>query len=77
MTNIQKRGRDYESQLDEEYLQKLQDAYFQFMREQKELCFVVLDVSNLDFVKHNTHYESIKNKIFNHNYQKGINHVIF
>ena len=75
--NIKNRGRDYEQSLDEEYLQKIQNGYFQFMKEQNEMRIVVLDANKLDFVNKNTDYETIKYHLFNKNYNKGLNHVAF
>ncbi len=75
--NIRKRGREYEKELDEDYLNKLQNAYFQFMREQKEMRIVILDVTNMDFMRHDSDYETIKHQIFNKKYNKGLNQIAF
>jgi deoxyadenosine/deoxycytidine kinase len=77
LENIKKRGRDYELDLDEAYLNELQNAYFQFMREQKEMRIVVLDVTNMDFIKYSSDYKAIKEHIFNKEYNKGLNQIAF
>jgi deoxyadenosine/deoxycytidine kinase len=75
MKNIEKRGRDYEQSLDENYLQRIQDAYFEFMRKQNEFPIVIIDANKLDFITKQSDYEAVKHYIFKQKYQKGINHV--
>ena len=77
LKNIKNRGREYENNLNEDYLQKIQDGYFQFMKEQNEMRIVLIDTSKLDFIKYDTDYEYIKHHIFEKEYKKGINHVVF
>jgi deoxyadenosine/deoxycytidine kinase len=59
MDNIKKRGRDYEQQMDPNYLLKIQQAYFDFFRTVKDIPIVVLDVQSIDFVQNPEHYQSI------------------
>ena len=48
--NIKKRGRDFESNIPSEYLQKIQDSYFQYLNQQPTMRILLLDTNNLDFV---------------------------
>jgi len=74
--NIKKRGRDYEQDISEEYLEKLQNGYFDFFRKQEDMAFLIIDINKLDFVENQVDYEKIKNVIFMKNYEKGIHREI-
>ena len=74
--NIEKRGRVYEKTITEEYLQKIQDSYFRFFRQNRENRYLVIDVNGIDFVEHEKHYNMITDAIFNHDYPVGINTLI-
>lgn len=76
LRNIQKRGRDYETEIKEEYLGKIQDGYFEFMRSRNDITFVVLDMNNIDFVSNPLDYKKVKNAIFEAEYGPGMNTVI-
>lgn len=75
--NIRKRGRSYEQEIDENYLKKVQDAYFKFLKEHPDLKSVVIDINQVDFVADNSSYQSIKSIIFEKSHQKGINQYGF
>lgn len=77
MENIQKRGRSYEQDIQKDYLKKLQDEYFHFLKQQQNMKILLLDVSNLDFINKSIDYKKITNSVFNYNYKPGINRVIF
>jgi deoxyadenosine/deoxycytidine kinase len=47
--NIKKRGRPYEQNISNEYLEKIQAAYFDFIRQLPEQRVLVIDVNNNDF----------------------------
>ena len=49
LENIKKRGRSYEQKMDPEYLQRIQQAYFDYFRTVSDIPIVVLDVQNIDF----------------------------
>jgi len=57
--NISQRGRSYESGITADYLQRIQDTYFEFFRTQQQLCILVIDVSQIDFVNSEKDYERI------------------
>ncbi|NQX91077.1 MAG: deoxynucleoside kinase, partial [Flavobacteriales bacterium] len=48
--NIKKRGREYEQNIQDKYLQKIQKSYFSFIKQQRKLRTVVIDTSGVDFV---------------------------
>lgn len=69
--NIKKRGRDYEQNISDSYLQDIQQKYFDYLRKQHDFPVLVLDVSNIDFVLDLDVYESIKS-LLRFSYEKGV-----
>lgn len=76
LKNIEKRGRSYEKGISVGYLQKIQDSYFSFFRQNPDNKYVVIDVNNLDFVADESHYHKIIENIFEKDYPAGLNKVI-
>jgi len=75
--NIKRRGRDYEKNIKPEYLEKIQNGYFEYMKQhQDEYKFLVIDTNKIDFVKNKEDYKKITEVIFGENYETGINRVI-
>ncbi len=56
LSNIKKRGRSYEQEIPSEYLEKINQGYFDFIKTHPELNILVLDVSDRDFVKNQSDY---------------------
>ncbi|WP_299338414.1 2-amino-4-hydroxy-6-hydroxymethyldihydropteridine diphosphokinase [uncultured Psychroserpens sp.] len=54
--NIKKRGRDYEQNIDDEYLEKINSGYLDFLKKQTELNVKIIDISDKDFVNHRADY---------------------
>ncbi|MBS3806930.1 MAG: deoxynucleoside kinase [Bacteroidales bacterium] len=75
--NIQQRGRDYEQDLQTDYLKQLEKEYFNYMKRQTDMPIVVLDMNNIDFVEKMPDYERVKDAIFNKEHLLGINRYIF
>lgn len=76
LANIKKRGREYEQSITAEYLQKIQDSYFSFFRQNPDNKYLIIDVNNMDFVTDEEHYKKILETIFSRNHNQGINTVI-
>ncbi len=76
MSNIEKRGRDYEKSITREYLQKIQDSYFSFFKQNPDNKYLVIDINDIDFVANETHYSGIIETIFSKEYPVGLNKVI-
>lgn len=72
--NIANRGRSYEQQITNEYLQHVSDAYFQYMQANQHLRILVIDCSGLDFVNNEDHYLNIR-ALLCKEYTPGIHHV--
>jgi len=54
--NITKRGRDYEQNIDDEYLEKINSGYLDFLKNQTELNVKIIDISDRDFVNNRDDY---------------------
>ncbi len=73
--NIKKRGREFEQNIAPQYLEKVQQNYFDYIRQQQQQRTLIIDVNNIDFVSNPEHYETILNAI-NKAYPVGINRLI-
>lgn len=67
LENIKKRGRDYEQNIDASYLEKIHDGYRNFIKTEQNLNTLIIDVSELDFVKNPGDYQKILKEILNKN----------
>ncbi len=76
LNNIKKRGRDYEQSITLEYLQKIQDSYFTFFKQNPANKYLILDINDIDFVADEDHYNKIIEIIFSNEYNFGLNKVI-
>ncbi|MDT0558541.1 2-amino-4-hydroxy-6-hydroxymethyldihydropteridine diphosphokinase [Ichthyenterobacterium sp. W332] len=54
--NIKKRGRSYEKHIEDDYLDKINAGYLEFLKEQTELNVKIIDISDKDFVKNREDY---------------------
>lgn len=57
--NIRKRGRSYEQEIEDVYLQKIQQGYFDFIKQQQEMRVLVIDTNNVDFVNNEGDYQCL------------------
>jgi len=76
LQNIERRGRNYEKSITKEYLQKIQDSYFSFFKQNPENKYLVIDVNDIDFVADERHYTKVIDTIFFDDYPVGVNKVI-
>lgn len=76
LANIAGRGRSYEKSITREYLQRIQDSYFTYFRQNPENRYLVIDASNLDFVNREDHFLRITDLIFGKEFSSGLNVVI-
>lgn len=63
LRNIKKRGRSYEQQIPPEYLDSINLGYLDFVKQQKDLNVLVIDVSDKDFVENQEDYIDILHQI--------------
>lgn len=73
--NIRMRGRSYEQNIENEYLEKIQSGYLDFIRQQQKMRILMLDINNVDFVKNKEDYKRIISLI-DQDYDFGIHRVI-
>jgi deoxyadenosine/deoxycytidine kinase len=73
LQNIALRGREYEKTITADYLIGIQESYFNFFRQNPENRYLVLDMSNIDFVSRHEDYERIRETIFATPVAQGIN----
>jgi deoxyguanosine kinase len=76
LQNIERRGRSYEKSITKEYLQKIQDSYFLFFKQNPENKYLVIDLNAIDFVANQNDYSRIIDTIFFDDYPVGLNMVI-
>ena len=75
-SNIRMRGRPYEQEITDEYLDKIQSGYFDFIRHQHNLKILILDTNKLDFVKYESDYKRII-EVLKKDYTPGIHRITF
>ena len=71
LENIKKRGRDYEQNIEADYLQKIHDGYHNFIKTEQHLNTLIIDVSELDFVNNHKDYKQILKTISLHTSSKA------
>ena len=65
LENIKNRGRDFEQEIEANYLQKINEGYMEFIRNQYNDKTKIIDISEMDFVNNRKHYLSVLNEIIN------------
>lgn len=63
LANIKKRGRNYEQEIPAAYLDKINRGYLDYIKSQTDLNVLVVDISDLDFIKKQNDYVYLLNKI--------------
>jgi len=61
--NIKKRGRDYEQNIEDDYLEKINAGYLEFLKNQTEIKVKIIDISDVDFIKNRADYLWVLNQI--------------
>lgn len=74
MDNIRKRGRDYEQNIQPEYLEGIQNAYMDFFKLQQQSVVVLLNTTNLNFVDLKKDYGFVT-EILNTEFKAGLHYV--
>ena len=63
LLNIKKRGRDYEQEIPAEYLEKINQGYLDYIKQQQDLNVLIIDVSDRDFVQNHEDYIFVLDEI--------------
>ncbi|WP_298532814.1 2-amino-4-hydroxy-6-hydroxymethyldihydropteridine diphosphokinase [uncultured Algibacter sp.] len=61
--NIKKRGRDYEQNITDDYLERINSGYLDFLKTQKDFNVKIIDISDKDFVENRMDYLSVLNEM--------------
>lgn len=72
--NIENRGREYEKDITDDYLKKLQNTYFEFFRTEMSMPILIIDVEKADFLKDDLTYDKLL-KLMSEDYKLGINYI--
>jgi deoxyguanosine kinase len=75
-SNIKMRGRPYEQNIQDDYLNKIQEGYLEFIKQQKDLRILILDTNPLDFVNRPEDYNKILHAI-DQEYSLGVHRIRF
>ncbi|MFN0275806.1 MAG: deoxynucleoside kinase [Chitinophagales bacterium] len=73
VTNIEKRGREFEKTVRKEYLQQIQEIYFEYFKQHPDNRILILEVSDADFIQNDQHYNQIK-ELTRMQHKPGIHH---
>lgn len=74
--NIRHRGRTYEQEIEDTYLEKIQFGYLEYLRQLPDSRILLLDTNKLDFVGNQRHYEHLLD-VINTRYEPGIHRFAF
>ena len=72
--NILKRGRAYEKNISDEYLQKIQTTYLDYLKQEIGMRILLVDINNIDFVSNSEHYDWLL-KTINQDWKLGLNTI--
>ena len=75
-SNIKMRGRPYEQDIQDEYLNRIQEGYLEFIKQQKDLRILILDTNSLDFVNSQSDYQKVI-RVIDHDYSIGVHRITF
>jgi len=76
LENIRKRGREYEQEITSEYLQKVQNGYYEYIRTETSVPILIIDVEKIDFVSSQVHFDMIVHAM-KETYLPGVHHLSF
>lgn len=73
-SNIRMRGRVYEQKIEDNYLQRIQEGYLDYIKQQQGLRVLLIDTNKLDFVAHQEDYDQLIDIIMQ-DYPLGIHRI--
>lgn len=74
LANIKKRGRDFEQSIKGDYLEKIQNAYLEYFKVQKDMRIVLLNTAELNWVESPADYKEVV-ELLNSDFDMGQNFV--
>jgi deoxyadenosine/deoxycytidine kinase len=72
--NIRRRGRDYEQNISDTYLDGIQQQYLDFLKQHQHLRILIIQLDDMDFVANRSDYEWLRN-VLCQKYELGL-HLI-
>ncbi len=72
--NIRKRGREYEANIKDDYLEKLELGYWDFFKAKPNMKIIIVDSNQLDFVNNEKDYSKII-ALLNDDFAPGLHRV--
>jgi len=66
--NIRKRGRPFEKDITDDYLNKITNEYQRFLETQENSRVLKIDTNNSDFLANENDFKTIVNAILSHSY---------
>ena len=73
--NIKQRGRTYEQNIEEDYLQKLEAGYWEYLKQLKDARILVIDTNQIDFVNKADDYDKLLTLIQS-DFETGIHRLV-
>ena len=74
LSNISKRGRDFEQEIKAEYLNKLHNNYISFFKQNRGLRVLIVNANELDFVANEAHFDFLFD-LLNQAHPKGLTSI--
>jgi len=74
LENIKTRNRPYEQEIEAEYLLRIQNSYFEYLRNIVSYPVLILDLKQMDFVSNEQNYETIK-FLISKDYNPGVHRI--
>jgi len=75
LENIESRGRDYEKDISSEYLKQITDSYFNFFKSESRFPILIINTTEVDFVKDTSDYNKLIEVISQSSFKNGINQI--
>ena len=76
LKNIKSRGREYEQEITSEYLQGIQNTYYEYFRTENTTPILIIDVDEINFLTSKRHYDMIIDAL-SKKYEAGVHHLSF
>ena len=75
MQNIKERGRPYEKEISRDYIEELNNAYNHFFHHYSRSPLLIVNATEVDFVKEECHLKYIEDQIFSEPIRSNTTHI--
>lgn len=76
LNNIRIRGREYEKNINREYLREIQDSYLNWFHLQQDMKILIIEGEKIDFINNREDFRKIEEVVFTMEFNRGINKII-